>query len=60
MKGSELKTLVVLSHSAVIIALMIPLLILSGSFGGGQVSEDQASEAPSTTLVDTRIKPLTF
>jgi hypothetical protein len=60
MKGSELKTLVVLSHSAVIIALIIPLLILSGSFGGGQVSKDPTSEVPSTTLVDTRIKPLTF
>ena len=59
MKKSGLKILVILSHSVVIISLMLPLLMLSGSFDGGSRAKNNASEAPPTAL-GTQMKPIAF
>ena len=52
MQTSGINTLVVFSHSAAIIALMLPLLILSGSFNGGHNAEATTS-APNQTFVES-------
>lgn len=59
MQASGVKTLVLFTHSAAVIALLLPLLMFTGGFPGGQSPKATAPEAPQA-LVGNGIKPLSF
>lgn len=59
MQASSVKTLVLFTHSAAVIALLLPLLMLTGGFPSGQSPKVTVPEA-SQVLVGNGIKPLSF